>query len=215
MMTAQFWRVEEAFMQTRTLAIGSVLLAGMGLVFVSGLAAQEPSVADAARRAREQKSSAAKPAKIITDDTLAPGGTTNTTGGVSTVGTSSNATGDASASGAPQAAAPTGNDSANASGVTNRQEAEKEAAKDPEKNPQVIALKEELAKLQEEVDLEKRDLSLESDSYYSKPDYVHDKDGKTKLDGLADGVKVKQEDLEKLKAKLMEALASSGSGPKP
>jgi hypothetical protein len=191
------------------------VLVAVGFVFVSGLAAQEPSVADAARRAREQKSNAVKPARIITDDTLAPGGTTNTTGGVSTVGTTSSANGDASTPVPPQAAGPGGGEPSDAGAAANRQEQTKDAPKDAEKDLQVVALKEELAKLQNEVDLANRELSLENDSYYSKPDYIHDKDGKAKLDGLTDDVKVKQEDLEKLKAKLTEALGSSGGGPKP
>lgn len=52
-----------------------LLLLAAGSIFCLHLTAQEPSapsVAEAARKAREQKQSAAKPAKVITDDTLHP-----------------------------------------------------------------------------------------------------------------------------------------------
>ena len=51
------------------------LIIAMGLAFGSVATAQssqEPSVAEAARRAREQKSGAAKPTQVITNDTLPP-----------------------------------------------------------------------------------------------------------------------------------------------
>src|SRR3974377_354639 len=51
----------------------SILLFAALSFFTLGVAAQdEPSVADAARRARQQKQASAKPSSVITNDTLAP-----------------------------------------------------------------------------------------------------------------------------------------------
>jgi len=41
-----------------------------------------------------------------------------------------------------------------------------------------------LAQLQSELDLLKRQLALNSETYYSNPDYAHDTNGKAKLDDL-------------------------------
>jgi hypothetical protein len=203
-------------MRLKRLANTMGLLLVAGLVCASGLAAQEtqePSVADAARKAREQKGNAAKPAKVITDDTFAPSGTTNTIGGTPAVGTSANSAGDTSGAAQTQPAtasapaASTNDDSSNGG-----------TPKGGETDTKVAALKEELAKLQNEVDLSQRELTLDNETYYSKPNYAGDKAGKTKLDELAADLKLKQDDVDKVKAKLAEALAAIGGGttaPKP
>src|SRR5271166_3835061 len=53
-----------------SLIVLGALLAGMPKARAQG--DQEPSVADAARRAREQKQAAAKPSAVITNETLKP-----------------------------------------------------------------------------------------------------------------------------------------------
>jgi len=188
----------------RTLA----LILPLACSFVLPLAAQESqdtSVADAARHAREQKKASAKPATVITNDTLSPAPATSpatppTPGAEVTTSTGQQppaATSDASAKTAP--ATP--------------EDAE-------EKKKQIDSLKQELARLQDEVDLAQRSLSLDQDAFYTKPDSSNDKDGKAKLDAAVAELKSKQDDLAQLKAKLadlgfVEEPKTPAAPPKP
>lgn len=170
----------------RTLA----LIFPLACSFALPLAAQDSqntSVAEAARRSREQKNASTKPATVITNDTLTP----------------------APAS-APATNAPTGQQSAvTAEGVaappgstTSDQNAPSAADEAEQKKKDVEALKQQVAALQGEVDLAQRSLVLDQDAYYSKPDFSNDKDGKAKLDAEQADLKQKQDDLAQLKAKL-------------
>jgi hypothetical protein len=152
----------------RTLA----LILPLACSFALPLAAQDSqntSVAEAARRSREQKKASAKPAPIITDDTLtpaptpAPGAATTAPAGqqsaVAAVGVAAIPSNGTSGENAPSAA----------------DEAEK-------KKKDVEALKQQVTAMQGEVDLVQRSLSLDQDAFYSKPDFSNNKDGKAKLD---------------------------------
>jgi len=69
---------------------------------------------------------------------------------------------------------------------------------------------------QDDLDLLQREQSLENDSYYSQTDYAHDTAGKAKLDDLKQQVTDKQQELERLKARLAELqLAQSGAANTP
>ena len=131
------------------------------------LAAQEtqdaPSVAEAARRAREKKEAASKPATVLTNDTMP-----------ATSGPDANAPG---AANAPSATAPSGS-TASSEGQPGA------SAETPEKKKEIEALKKEIADKQASVDLLRRELALEQDNYFSKQDYQRDTTGKQKLDAL-------------------------------
>lgn len=168
------------------------MLLAAGSVFSLSLAAQEPaapSVADAARRAREQKQNAAKPAKVITDDTLHPQ-TANSANASSTPEPNPSVATDANAT-----------NSANAPALQAEPASPQEA---DEKKRALESLKSEIAAKQTEVDLSQRELALENDNYYSKPDFSNNKEGKAKLDGLQNDLNTKKDDLAKLKAKFSE-----------
>jgi hypothetical protein len=170
----------------RTLA----LILPLACSFALPLAAQDSentSVAEAARRSREQKKASTKPAPIITDDTLTP---------APTPAAATNApTGQQSAVTAEGAAAPAGSNTPDQNAPSAADEAE-------QKKKDVEALKQEVAALQGEVDLAQRSLVLDQDAFYSKPDFSNDKDGKVKLDAEQADLKQKQDDLAQLKAKL-------------
>jgi hypothetical protein len=174
----------------RTFAL--VLAASALLSF--GAYAQDPaapSVAEAAKRAREAKQSAAnKPAKVITDDTLHP----NSNNSPSVPAESGTQTGDTSASVAPAGANQAG---ANAQAATSNEQIE-------EKKKELDSLKQQLVEKQSEVDLAQRELALANDNYYSKADYASDKSGKTKLDNMQTDLNAKKDELAQIKAKFAE-----------
>jgi len=177
-------------MHHTTIARTLALILPLACSFALPLAAQDSqntSVAEAARRSREQKKASAKPATVITDDTLTPAPTP-------APGTETNApTGQQSAVTAPGASAPAG------SSVDQNAPSAADAAEKKKKD--VEALKQEVAALQGEVDLLQRSLTLDQDAFYSKPDFSNDKDGKAKLDAEQADLKQKQDNLAQLKAK--------------
>jgi len=151
------------------------------------LAAQEtqdaPSVAEAARRAREKKEAASKPATVLTNETMPA--------------TSAPGANSPAAANAPSATAP----SASTAPAEGQPGASPETAG---KNQDVEALKKEIADKQASVDLLRRELALEQDNYYSKQDYQRDAAGKQKLDALESDLKTAQGELAALKAKLTD-----------
>ena len=160
-----------------------------------------PSVAEAARRAREQKKTQAKPAKVITEDDVKPVARPNS----ATPAPPEAAT--ASAAPAPPA-------SSTASTASSSSPAPD--AKDQKDSKEVTA---QIKQVQGDLDLLQREQSLEQDKYYSNTDYLHDTAGKAKLEALKQQVSDKQQELEHLKTRLA-ALQPTESGststpPKP
>lgn len=163
--------------------------------FPARLAAQDaPSVAEAARRAREQKKASAKPATIITDDTLHPASATPATPGSDVAPAPAPAQADSSAPAPAQ------------------EGGKPETASNDEKKEKLAALKKQLADLQERVNVLQREIALEQDNFYRNPDYVHDTAGKQKLDALRDDLQQQESELSDLKAKMAE-LDSGDSKP--
>lgn len=172
-------------MPQRSLFRALALLSLAGVLLAAPLFAQDAStdsVAEAARHARAQKKSAAKPATVITDDTLKPAPVeTSTTPSPASLDSSAPPTAEAQTSANSTAASP--------------EETEKKKAR-------IEALKAELAAKQTEVDLAQRQLALDSDAYYSKPNYQGDKEGARKIAAEQADLAQKKEDLASLKEKL-------------
>jgi len=153
---------------------------------------QAQSVADAARHAREQKKAAAKSSKVITDEdidtkNLKPGAEGLNVGGPPKLDTQP-------PSPAAVAAAEAADQAADS--------AAKEPAKKPGEDPAIAGLKGQIAQATKELDLLQRELALDQDEYFSKPDYANDKAGKVKLDAQQRQINSKKEDLEGLKTRL-------------
>jgi hypothetical protein len=175
------------------------------------------SVADAARRAREQKKAAAKqPAPVITDDTLKPSAPATPAASVPAPAQSP----DAAPASAPASAAKPATDSAGAPDASIApapagQPAPAATAKDADQKAkapaELASLKEELAKAQKNLDLARRELGLEQDNVYSKTNYANDTSGKAKLDDLKQQITDKQQAVDALKSKLASLLESLGS----
>jgi hypothetical protein len=171
--------------QKKLLRLSGLLILG-GVVFVVGLPAQDPapSVAEAARRAREKKEKTTKPAPVVTDDTLHP--STN-----------------APATATPESTTPAESSASEPVTTPDSKEAKAAAAdKEKKKKEEIETLKQRITEQKETVRLAAREIALQQDTYYSNPDYAHDKAGKDKLDAMKSDLQQKQDVLADLRGKL-------------
>ena len=178
----------------KRVCVSAILFAAclVGIPDARGQSGQEQSVAEAARKAREQKKASAKPAAVITNDTLQP----------ATPATVQNATAATeSMPGTKEAANSEATANAASGAGTTKEPSEEEIAK---KKAKIEALKQEIADKAKEADLQQRLLALANESYYSRPDFSKDPDGKAKLDAMQSDLAQKKDELAQLKTKLKE-----------
>lgn len=194
----------------RSIWLGSVV--AVSATTLSPLYAQSQdnssqSVAEAARKAKEQKKAATKDAKVITDDTIRlrpasadsgapPAGTVVTSAAAGEVSPQNDSTANSTTAMAPSQPAPAA-----------------DPKKKEEQNAEVAKAKELLAQVQSELDVLKRELALDSDTYFSNPDYSHDNAGKAKLDDLQKMIGDKQVSVEELKRQLADLMQKAGISP--
>jgi len=166
----------------------------------------DQSVADAARRARDQKKPPVKPAKVITDEDLKPA-------------TQASSTTPASPDAAAATAAPSSSASSTAAPASTAGASAAPDAKNEKEPKEVTELKAQIKKALDDLNLVLREQTLENDKYYSNTDYVHDTAGKAKLDDLIQQAIDKQQVLDQLKAHLTALLppqdSSTPAPPKP
>jgi hypothetical protein len=149
------------------------------------------SLADAARKAREQKKAQPKPAHVWNDDNIPKQGE-----GVNVVGST-------------ETSAPTPEEASAPQPVSIQDRARLDSA--------IQQAKEKVAGLEQDVDLAQRKYSLDSDMFYSKTNFQDDKAGKAALDAeQADATNKKQQlkDARDLLAALQARLSSSNSDQK-
>ncbi|MFI5057826.1 MAG: hypothetical protein ACHQLQ_06545 [Candidatus Acidiferrales bacterium] len=169
---------------------------------------QSSSVADAARRAREQKKKSEKPARVISDDNLKPAPTAPAAAAPSAArARSSEELPPAPLEMAPQSQA------ASAPAAPPAEAAPPEKKESSENSAEAASTKAQLEDLQKELDLLQREIPLARDNFYSKPDYAHDTAGKAKLDALMQQLTGKQQDVEALKARLATLLEQLAKEP--
>jgi uncharacterized coiled-coil protein SlyX len=159
---------------------------------------QAQTIAEAAKQARDKRQNTPKPVKIVTEDDIdkrnvQPGEQGLTVDGPPKLETDPPSPGAVAAAEAADAAA-------GAPASPNAGEAG--------------VLKAQLAEAQKELDILKRDLALQQDTFFSNADYAHDKAGKAKLDAMQEQVTEKQQQVDQLKAKL-DALPASKLSGKP
>ncbi len=159
-----------------------------------------PSVAEAARRAREQKKTAAKPVRTLTNDDLPGAPVSGANAAEAQVKTAKAEDNAAATSYANQAQAAPVND-------------EKTKEKNAENAAALEHAKKKLTQAEHELDVTQRKASLDSDAYYSKPDFANDKDGKANLDAEAQQISDKKQAVEALKARVAELQALVGEAP--
>jgi len=171
----------------RTLALALVALSAAA---VEVAAQDEPSVAEAARRARQQKQESQKPAKIVTNDTLPAAPQTN-----------SSATPGESAAPATSAEAPAPAEGA----AANETKRTADTPEDEEqKKAEIDLLHKQIAAKQDEINTQQAMIALDQNTYYSNPDNSRDSAGKAKLDGEKSDLERMQGEINELKAKLQE-----------
>jgi len=184
----------------KTIGWGAALLAGV-LCAGPAMAQQEPSVAEAARRARLEKERAPKAVKVWTNDNLPSG-----PGAASAVG-----------GGAPAAAPSAGGGEVTAGAAAASPEQAKELA-DTEK--ELAGVKQRLATARTDLELLGRDYDLQRQQFYSNPGYAGDSAGKARLDALEAQRNSKQQEVQQLQqdqAALEDKLKTlkAAAGPKP
>ncbi len=151
---------------------------------------QTDSVAEAARRNRERKKNAVKPTKVLSDDDLPkrpsqPGPDSLNVGAPAKLETQPPS---------PEAVA---------AAEAADKDAEKEALRmATEEDAQIARLKQQIALAEKDLDLLQRELALDQDTYYSKPDYANNTAGKAKLDAEKAQISDKQQEIERLKTRL-------------
>jgi hypothetical protein len=167
------------------------------LLSVTAFAQSQDSIADAARRTREKKKTAAKPAKVITDETLDV------------------KKGDVQSAAAEQLRIPgtaeTQAQPAPSNAPPSAARDETKAREDEKLAKELAALKEQIKQAQSDLDLAQREQTLQQDTYFSNPDYVHDTAGKAKLDAIKQQVTDKQQIVDRLKGRLAELQPSSAA----
>ena len=164
-------------------------------------ASQDSSVADAARRTREKKKSSSS-SKVITDDDLdrrnfQPGQEGLNVGAKPKLETEP-----------PSAQAVA---AAEASDKAAEQVDPKDAA---EQDAKIDKLKLQVKQAETDLDLARRELSLDQDSYFANANYSQDTAGKAKLENEKQQINDKEQELERLKARLA-ALEELKSHRKP
>ena len=204
------------FRITRALQLGSFLLFAGATIGSLELRAQSQSdqsqsVAEAARKAREQKK-AAKNNAVITEDTINLRPASYDTGASPPAGTIINTTpvmpsAEGSTANSAEPAKPTETPAPDAGAPAS---SEADAKKAAEQAAEIAKTKELLQQMQSELDILKRQLALDSDSFYSKADYAHDSDGKSRLDDLQRTIDDKKSSVEDLKQRLQALMQEAG-----
>ena len=203
------------------LAIAAIFAAALHPLATLAQSQDSPtqSVAEAARRAREQKKAAAKqPAPVITDDTLKPAAAAQAAN-ASAPAQSPEAASAPPAPAAQPAADSSGTPDTNAAPAPAGPPAPAANAGDTDQkakdSAELAALKQQVADAQKGLELLQRELALQQDTYLSNPDHSHDLAGKAKLDAMLAQITDKQQAVEALKTQLAALLASSGTTAPP
>ena len=172
-------------------------LCGLLATQVAAQDSQDTSVAEAARHAQEQKKSTPKSPKVITNDNLptAPKPDATNSSGTQTPDAATQSAPAADAAAVPAAATDA-------------------KVGDAAANPEVAALKRQIADQQKEVDLLLRLHALDQDAFLANPDHAKDPQGKAKLDTQQEEIHAKVAELAALKAKL-DAIAPGESAKPP
>lgn len=185
-------------------SFGALVLVGAFLPVALSRSQDSQSVAEAARRTREKKRDAAKPAKVITDETLE----------VKKGDVQSAVAEEPQIAGAPdQAKQPVNGVASPATTVGKTQ-----AAKDEKAKKEIAAVKEQLKDALSDLDLLQRENRLDQDTYYSKPNFASDNAGKQKLEDEQQRMSDQRQEIERLKAKLADlqrSLGESSSSSQP
>jgi len=194
-------------------ASAAVLISTFALATASFAQSQDnssQSVAEAARKAKERKKNAPKENHVITEDTLNLRPASADASGTPPAGTVLNTTPVAPADAASSEAGPATDANSTAAKPVETSTAADDEKMKAEMAAAVARTRELLAQAQSELDILKRQLALDSDSFYSNPDYAHNTNGKAKLNDEKQSISDKQISVEDLKRKLTELMEKAG-----
>jgi len=193
------------FSVQRALLFGSAAL----MLFLPSAGAQSQSdntsVADAARRSREQKKNAAKPVRTLTNDDLPAAPPAAVSAPAADAATSGGANPEAGAAAPAKEASPP-----EPPGQT-----EDSSSKRARIEAALTQAKAELARAQSELDILERKAVLDSDAFYAKTDYARDTEGKARLDAGAQQVNDKKSHVDDIKVKVGALQAELGEAAEP
>lgn len=191
----------------RVILTGSAAALLLGLCLLPGTAAAQSqgqgddSVANAARRAREQKKNA-KPVRTLTNDDL-PAAPVAAVEGKPASASSDDADADLADKASGTAVQKTEKGAAAADDAAK----EKRAARKAELETALKQVKANLAESEGELNVLQRKEALDSDSYYSKTDYRDDTAGKATLEQDAQDISDKKTRIESIKSRIANLTA--------
>jgi hypothetical protein len=173
------------------IAFGALVALSVWPALAGAQSADDTSVAELARKTREQKKNAPKAVRTLTNDDL-PGAT-------AADAKPSAAPAETLAQGKPadQAARPAEKKAADAEAAN-----EERAGKKAELEAALKQAKADLAQSRGELSVLERKQALDNDSYYSKPDYRQDTAGKAALDADTQAIRDKKNQVEALETKV-------------
>lgn len=163
------------------------------------------SVAEAAKKAREHKKES-KPVRTFTNDDL-PKAPESQAAPQPASGTDGSVSGSAADAAGKKDQAATGKDQKDEQKTDKKSETENLDTKKSEAEAELESAKKDLKQAAGELDVMKRKLALDSDSYYAKTDFASDTDGKAALDAEGQQITDKKDAVEKLKARVAELQA--------
>jgi hypothetical protein len=167
--------------------LGVAVCAGSSAALARPQSDSNQSVAEAARKAKEQKKKSDKPVKTITDEDLAA---------KKAAAAKEGALPETSAEKAAEGEqAPAAEKAGGEAAAPTKEEIENQVA-------ELKALKRKLADAEKDLNLLQRDFALRSDQFYSKPDFAKDTVGKAKLDDMQNQIRDKQQDVDGLKTRV-------------
>lgn len=191
------------------LGLGILVVVPAGATFAQSQSSPDP-LAAAAKRAQSDKKDQAKPARVWDNDTIPKAGTA-----ISVVGQNEAPANDGTAPGVTVAAvdAGTGTADAKATPAGSTQQQAPAPADTANIQSQLNNAKENLASLKVDLDLMQRTLVLDSQMYYSKPDYSTDRAGARKLTDEQAKIADKQQAIEESEKQIADLEAQLKDSP--
>jgi hypothetical protein len=160
---------------------------------------QGQSVADAARRSREQKKNAARQARVIRNEDW---GTEYFKAGQEGLNFGAPASQKSKALSASTVAAAEAAEQAETSANKGSRPKGKDAEEAAAEDAKIAKLREQIAEAEEHLKWQQRELALDQDTVYSNPNYTDSRTGKAKLDSEQQRINERRQEIEGLKANL-------------
>jgi hypothetical protein len=197
-------------MRIAHLGLGILLVIPVGSLRAQSASGQSDTdpLAAAAKRSRDDKKDASKPAHVWDNDTIPKAGQT-----ISVVGQTNDASGDGTAAaaavdGTNSATGATGSGAATAQGG-----AANAGSESAYLQSRIANAKEKLASLRTDLDLMQRTLVLDSQMYYGKPDYSNDRAGAQKLADEQAQIASKQQTIDEQEKEIASLQALTKDAP--